>query len=95
MTAVCSVGLDMIVIPGDTPAEIISAILADEAAIGLINSKTTAIRLIPAIGKKAGEVLEFGGLLGYAPIMEVNRSSPARFIGRGGRIPAPIQSLKN
>ena len=95
MTAVCSVGLDMIVIPGDTPAEIISAILADEAAIGLINSKTTAIRLIPAIGKKAGEVLEFGGLLGYAPIMEVNRSSPARFIGRGGRIPAPIHSLKN
>ena len=95
MTAVCSVGLDMIVIPGDTPAEIISAILADEAAIGLINSKTTAIRLIPAIGKRAGEVLEFGGLLGYAPIMEVNRSSPARFIGRGGRIPAPIQSLKN
>lgn len=95
MTAVCSVGLDMIVIPGDTPSEIISAILADEAAIGLINSKTTAIRLIPAIGKKAGDVLEFGGLLGYAPIMEVNRSSPARFISRGGRIPAPIQSLKN
>lgn len=95
MTAVCSVGLDMIVIPGDTPEEIISAILADEAAIGLINSKTTAIRLIPAIGKKAGDTLMFGGLLGYAPIMEVNRYSPKRFISRGGRIPAPIQSLKN
>ena len=95
MTAVCSVGLDMVVIPGDTSEEIISAILADEAAIGMINSKTTAIRLIPAIGKKAGEVLEFGGLLGYAPIMEVSRFSPAKFINRGGRIPAPIQSLKN
>ncbi|MBE6562310.1 MAG: PFL family protein [Ruminococcaceae bacterium] len=95
MTAVCSVGLDMVVVPGDTPEEVISAILADEAAIGMINSKTTAIRLIPAIGKKAGDVLEFGGLLGYAPIMEVNRYSPERFINRGGRIPAPIQSLKN
>ncbi len=95
MTAVCSVGLDMIVIPGDTPAEVISAILADEAAIGMINSKTTAVRLIPAIGKSAGDVLEFGGLLGYAPIMDVSRYSPARFINRGGRIPAPIQSLKN
>ncbi|MBQ7714683.1 MAG: PFL family protein [Clostridia bacterium] len=94
-TAVCSVGLDMIVIPGDTPEEVISAILADEAAIGMINSKTTAVRLIPAIGKSAGDVLEFGGLLGRAPIMEVSRSSPARFINRGGRIPAPIQSLKN
>ena len=95
MTAVCSVGLDMIVIPGDTPAEVISAILADEAAIGMINSKTTAVRLIPAIGKHAGDVLEFGGLLGRAPIMEVSRYSPSRFINRGGRIPAPIQSLKN
>ena len=95
MTAVCSVGLDMVVVPGDTPEEVISAILADEAAIGMINSKTTAIRLIPAIGKKAGDVLEFGGLLGYAPIMEINRYSPQRFINRGGRIPAPIQSLKN
>ena len=95
MTAVCSVGLDMIVIPGDTPAEVISAILADEAAIGMINSKTTAVRLIPAIGKHAGDVLEFGGLLGHAPIMDVSRYSPARFISRGGRIPAPIQSLKN
>ena len=95
MTAVCSVGLDMIAIPGDTPAEIISAILADEAAIGMVNSKTTAIRLIPAIGKKPGEDMEFGGLFGSAPIMDVNRYSPAKFIARGGRIPAPLQSLKN
>ena len=95
MTAVCSVGLDMIVIPGDTSEEVISAILADEAAIGMINSKTTAVRLIPAIGKSAGDVLEFGGLLGRAPIMDVSRYSPSRFINRGGRIPAPIQSLKN
>ncbi|MBR6917222.1 MAG: PFL family protein [Clostridia bacterium] len=95
MTAVCSVGLDMIVIPGDTSEEVISAILADEAAIGMINSKTTAVRLIPAIGKSDGDVLEFGGLLGRAPVMEVSRYSPARFIDRGGRIPAPIQSLKN
>ena len=92
---VCSVGLDMIAIPGDTPAEIISAILADEAAIGMVNSKTTAIRLIPAIGKKPGEDMEFGGLFGSAPIMDVNRYSPAKFIARGGRIPAPLQSLKN
>ena len=95
MTAVCSVGLDMINIPGDTPAEIISAIIADEAAIGMVNSKTTAVRVIPAIGKKAGEELSFGGLLGGGPIMEVNRYSPAKFIRRGGRIPAPMQSLKN
>lgn len=95
MTAVCSVGLDMIVVPGDTTAEIISGIIADEAAIGMVNSKTTAVRLIPAIGKKAGEELNFGGLLGEGPVMEVNRSSPARFISRGGRIPAPMQSLKN
>ena len=95
MTAVCSVGLDMIAVPGDTPAEIISAILADEAAIGMVNSKTTAIRLIPAIGKKPGEDMEFGGLFGSAPIMDVNRYSPAKFIARGGRIPAPLQSLKN
>lgn len=95
MTAVCSVGLDMIAIPGDTPAEIISAILADEAAIGMVNSKTTAIRLIPAIGKKPGEEMEFGGLFGSSPIMDVNRYSPAKFISRGGRIPAPLQSLKN
>ena len=95
MTAVCSVGLDMIAIPGDTPAEIISAILADEAAIGMVNSKTTAISLLPAIGKKPGEDMEFGGLFGSAPIMDVNRYSPAKFISRGGRIPAPLQSLKN
>ncbi len=96
MTAVCSVGLDMVVIPGDTPPEVISAIIADEAAIGMVNSKTTAVRVIPAIGKKAGEELNFGGLLGEGPIMDVNLSaSPAKFINRGGRIPAPMQSLKN
>ena len=95
MTAVCSVGLDMINIPGDTPAEVISAIIADEAAIGLINSKTTAVRVIPAIGKKVGDELEFGGLLGSGPVMKVNTASPLKFISRGGRIPAPIQSLKN
>ncbi len=95
MTAVCSVGLDMINIPGDTPAEVISAIIADEAAIGMVNSKTTAVRVIPAIGKKAGEELSFGGLLGGGPVMEVNRWSPLKFIRRGGRIPAPMQSLKN
>lgn len=95
MTAVCSVGLDMINIPGDTPAEVISAIIADEAAIGMINSKTTAVRVIPAIGKKVGEELEFGGLLGSGPVMKVNTASPLKFINRAGRIPAPIQSLKN
>ena len=95
MTAVCSVGLDMIVIPGDTPTEVISGIIADEAAIGMINSKTTAVRLIPAIGKKEGEELVFGGLFGEGPIMKVNPKSPAKFINRGGQIPAPIQSLKN
>ena len=95
MTCVCSVGLDMIAIPGDTPAEIISAIIADEAAIGMINRKTTAVRLIPAPGKKEGDWVEFGGLLGHAPVMKVNQSSPARFINRQGRIPAPIHSLNN
>ena len=95
MTAVCSVGLDMINIPGDTPPEVISAIIADEAAIGMVNSKTTAVRVIPAIGKQAGETLSFGGLLGEGPVMPVNQASPARFIGRGGRIPAPMQSLQN
>ncbi len=95
MTAVCSVGLDMINIPGDTPAEVISAIIADEAAIGMINSKTTAVRVIPAIGKSVGDELSFGGLLGSGPVMEVSRYSPAKFINRGGQIPAPIQSLKN
>ncbi len=95
MTAVCSVGLDMIVCPGDTPAEVIAAIIADEAAIGMVNSKTTAVRIIPAIGKKEGEELSFGGLLGSGPVMPVNQVSPAKFIRRGGRIPAPLQSLKN
>ncbi len=95
MTAVCSVGLDMINIPGDTPPEVISAIIADEAAIGMVNSKTTAVRVIPAIGKTVGESLSFGGLLGEGPVMRVNTSSPAKFIHRGGQIPAPMQSLKN
>ncbi len=95
MTAVCSVGLDMIALPGDTPDEVISGIIADEISIGVANTKTTAVRLIPAIGKKAGESVSFGGLLGYAPIMAVRPWSPAAFIARGGRIPAPIHSLKN
>ena len=96
MTAVCSVGLDMIAIPGDTTAETISAIIADEAAIGMVNSKTTAVRVIPAIGKKIGEELSFGGLLGQGPVMPLhNDRSSAKFIHRGGRIPAPMQSLKN
>ena len=95
MTSVCSVGLDMIVLPGDTPAETISAIIADEAAIGMVNSKTTAVRVIPAIGHREGEMLDFGGLLGRGPIMKVNGKSSAVMIDRGGRIPAPMQSLKN
>ena len=95
MTAVCSVGLDMINIPGDTSAEVISALIADEAAIGMVNSKTTAVRVIPAIGKKVGEELNFGGLLGNGPVMKISTYSPAKFINRGGQIPAPMQSLKN
>ena len=95
MTAVCSVGLDMIAVPGDTPEDVINGIIADEIAIGVVNTKTTAVRIIPAYGKKAGESVDFGGLLGSAPIMEVNTYSPSKFIGRGGRIPAPIHSLKN
>jgi len=95
MTCVCSVGLDMIAIPGDTSAETISAIIADEIAIGVINNKTTAVRLIPAPGKKIGDMLEFGGLLGSAPVMSVNKYSSVDFINRGGRIPAPIHSLRN
>ena len=95
MTCVCSVGLDMIAVPGDTSAETISAIIADEAAIGMVNSKTTAVRLIPVPGKGVGERVEFGGLLGSAPIMPVHPESSAGFIARGGRIPAPMQSLKN
>ena len=95
MTAVCSVGLDMIAVPGDTPAETISAMIVDEAAIGMINNKTTAVRVIPVPGKKVGETVEFGGLLGHAPIMGVNPASSADMIHRGGLIPAPIHSFKN
>lgn len=95
MTAVCSVGLDMIVVPGDTTAEVISALIADEAAIGMINSKTTAVRVIPAIGKKENESLNFGGLLGYGPIMTISKLKPNVFINRGGQIPSPLNSLKN
>jgi len=95
MTCVCSVGLDMIAIPGSTPSETISAMIADEAAIGMINHKTTAVRIIPVIGKGVGEMAHFGGLLGYAPIMPTHKSSSARLIARGGRIPAPVHSFKN
>ena len=95
MTCVCSVGLDMIAIPGDTKATTISGIIADEMAIGMINQKTTAVRLIPVIGKGVGETVEFGGLLGYAPIMPVNQFSCDAFVNRGGRIPAPVHSFKN
>ena len=95
MTCVCSVGLDMIAIPGDTKATTISGIIADEMAIGMVNQKTTAVRIIPVIGKKVGEMVEFGGLLGYAPVMKVNEFSCDDFINRGGRIPAPIHSFKN
>lgn len=95
MTCVCSVGLDMVAIPGSTTAATISGIIADEAAIGMINNKTTAARLIPVIGKEVGDMVEFGGLLGYAPIMAVNKFSCENFIKRGGRIPAPIHSFKN
>jgi hypothetical protein len=95
MTAVCSVGLDMIVVEGDTPASILSGIIADEAAIGMVNSKTTAVRIIPAIGKNVGEELDFGGLLGRGPVMRLNQEDNSVFIERGGRIPAPLQALKN
>ena len=95
MTCVCSVGLDMIAVPGDTAAETISAVIADEAAIGMVNNKTTAVRIIPAPGKTVGERVDFGGLLGTAPVMPVNTCSPKLFIDRGGRIPAPLHSLKN
>ncbi|MBR5217791.1 MAG: PFL family protein [Oscillospiraceae bacterium] len=95
MTCVCSVGLDMIAVPGDTTAETISAIIADEAAIGMVNSKTTAVRIIPVEGKQVGDMIEMGGLLGSAPVMPVHSESAAEFIARGGRIPAPLQSLKN
>lgn len=95
MTAVCSVGLDMIAVPGDTSAATLSAILADEAAIGMINNKTTATRLIPVPGKKPGDMVNFGGLMGYAPVIDINRFKPDEFIARGGKIPAPIRSLTN
>lgn len=95
MTCVCSVGLDMIAIPGNTSAATISGMIADEMALGMINQKTTAVRVIPAIGKDVGDVVEFGGLLGYAPIMPVNKFSCEAFVNRGGNIPAPIHSFKN
>jgi uncharacterized protein (UPF0210 family) len=95
MTAVCSVGLDMVAIPGDTPPETIAAIIADQMAIGVVNHKTTAARLLPVPGKGPGDVVPYGGLLGDAIIMPVNKFSPAGFIRLGGRIPAPLQSLKN
>ena len=95
MTCVCSVGLDMIAVPGKTKASTISGIIADEMAIGMVNQKTTAVRLIPVIGKDVGDTAEFGGLLGYAPIMPVNEFDCSRFVNRKGRIPAPIHSFKN
>jgi uncharacterized protein (UPF0210 family) len=95
MTSVCSVGLDMIAIPGDTPEETISAIIADEAAIGVMNSKTTSVRVIPIYGKSAGDEVEYGGLLGRAVVMPVNRFSSKEFIQRSGRIPAPVHSFRN
>jgi uncharacterized protein (UPF0210 family) len=95
MTSVCSVGLDMIALPGDTSAATISAIIADEMAIGMVNNKTTAVRLIPAPGKKAGDWVEFGGLLGGAPVMAINPAKSDAFISRGGRIPAPVHSFRN
>ena len=95
MTCVCSVGLDMIAIPGNTPATTIAGIIADESAIGMINQKTTAVRIIPVIGKSVGDTVEFGGLLGYAPIMPVNKFDCSAFVNRSGRIPAPIHSFKN
>jgi uncharacterized protein (UPF0210 family) len=95
MTCVCSVGLDMIAIPGDVSASVISGMIADEAAIGVINHKTTAVRIIPVHGKDVGEMVSFGGLLGYAPIMRVNQTDNTAFVARGGRIPAPVHSFKN
>ena len=95
MTAVCSVGLDMVAIPGDTPASTIAGIIADECAIGVINDKSTAVRIIPVYGKSVGDVVEYGGLLGSAPVMAVNKLSSSDFVGRGGRVPAPTRSLTN
>ena len=95
MTCVCSVGLDMIAVPGDVTVEAIASLVADEMAIGVINNKTTAVRLIPAIGHKVGDMLEFGGLMGYAPVMPLNAFAGTVFAHRGGRMPAPLNSLKN
>ena len=95
MTCVCSVGLDMIAVPGDTKAETISAIIADEAAIGMVNNKTTAVRLIPAKGLDVGDHIDFGGLLGSAPVISLHKESSDEFVHRGGRIPAPLHSLRN
>jgi uncharacterized protein (UPF0210 family) len=95
LTAVCSVGLDMFAVPGDTPEETINAIIADELAIGIVNNKTTAVRIIPVPGKKAGESVDFGGLLGEAPVMKVSAYSAKNFLKRGGRLPAPITSMRN
>jgi uncharacterized protein (UPF0210 family) len=95
MTAVCSVGLDMVAVPGDTPAETIAGIIADEAAIGVANNKTTAVRIIPVPGKMVGQSVEYGGLLGTAPIMPVSKFSSERFVMRGGRIPAPATGINN
>jgi uncharacterized protein (UPF0210 family) len=95
ITSVCSVGLDMFAIPGDTPAETINAIIADELSIGIINNKTTAVRVIPVPGKKAGDSVDFGGLLGEAPVMDVNPYSSKDFLKRGGRMPAPVTSMRN
>ena len=95
MTAVCSVGLDMIVVPGDISEDTIAAIIADEAAIGMVNTKTTAVRIIPAIGKDIGDELDWGGLFGCGPVMKINNKSASKFINRGGQIPAPLHSLKN
>lgn len=95
MTAVCSVGLDMIVVPGDTEPDTLAAIIADEAAIGMVNCKTTAVRVIPAVGKDVGDELDWGGLFGCGPVMPLKKESPSKFINRGGQIPAPLHSLKN
>ena len=95
MTCVCSVGLDMVAVPGDTKPSTIAGIIADEMAIGMVNQKTTAVRIIPVIGKSVGDTVEFGGLLGYAPVMNVNKFGCEGFINRKGRIPAPIHSFKN
>jgi len=95
LTSVCSVGLDMFAVPGDTPADVLSAIIADELSIGVVNNKTTSVRVIPVPGKKVGQTAHFGGLLGSAPIMKVAKTASANFIARSGRIPAPINSLRN